>query len=252
VHPDLKNVIELQQVDLKIAELTKQIDSLPAQIQALHSRLDEFLHAQEERKKRLAANQHDRKELDGDIKVIQEKITKHKDQLYQVKTNEQFRAMTKEIEGEEAKVRAIEDTILEKMLEAEEIQKHVQEAAARLESEKALVAAEVARLEAEQRSDDDERRGLQARRNELQDSLSESTRNLYDRIRPARRGMAVAEVRGGLCTACNVLVRPQIYNEVRTNEVLLTCENCGRIIYYVAPAPAETGEADGSKAEATA
>jgi len=252
VLPDLKNVIELQQVDLKVAELTKQIESLPAQIQSLQSRLDEFIHAQEERKKRLAANQRERKDLDGEIKVIQEKIGKHKDQLYQVKTNEQFRAMTKEIEGEEAKVRAIEDNILEKMLEAEEIQKHIQGAATRLEGEKARVAAEIARLESERKADDEERRSLLARRNQIQDGLSESTRNLYQRIRQARRGMAVTEAREGLCTACNVLLRPQVYNEVRTNEVLLTCENCGRIIYYVEPAPAQTGEASGPGAEATA
>jgi hypothetical protein len=252
VLPDLKNVIELQQVDLRVAELTKQIESLPAQIQTLQSRLEEFVHAQEERKKRLAANQHERKDLDGDIKVIQEKIARHKDQLYQVKTNEQFRAMTKEIEGEEARVRVIEDSILEKMLEAEEIQKLIQEAAARLEGEKARVAAEIARLESEQKADDDERRSLQDRRSQIQDSLSESTRNLYQRIRQARRGTAVVEVREGLCTACNVLLRPQVYNEVRTNEVLLACENCGRIIYYVEPAPAQTGKANGSGAEATA
>ena len=252
MHPDLKNVIELQQVDLKIEELTKQIDSLPAEIQTLHSRLDEFIHAQEDRKKRLAANQHARKEMDGDIKVIQEKISKHKDQLYQVKTNDQFRAMTKEIEGEEAKVRAIEDEILEKMLEAEEIQKQVQEAGSRLDSERSLVATQVARLEAEQKVDDEERRGFQARRAELQASLSESTRTLYDRIRPARRGVAVAEVREGLCTACNVLLRPQVYNDVRTNEVLLTCENCGRIIYYPEPTPVGTTESDTSGAGATA
>ncbi len=252
MHPDIRNVIELQQVDLKIEELTKQIDSLPGQIQTLHSRLDEYIHAQEDRKKRLAANQLARKELDGDIKVIQEKIAKHKDQLYQVKTNDQFRAMTKEIEGEEAKVRSIEDEILEKMLEAEEIQKQVQEAATRLESQRTLVAAEIARLESEQKADDQERRGLQARRSEIQVSLSESTRSLYDRIRPARRGIAVAEVREGLCTACNVLLRPQIYNEVRTNEILLTCENCGRIIYYPEPAPLGTNESDNSEAGATA
>jgi hypothetical protein len=252
VHPDLKHVIELQQADLKIAELTRQIESLPAQIQSLRSRLDEFIRAQEERKKRLAANLHDRKVLDGDIKVIQEKIARHKDQLYQVKTNEQFRAMTKEIEGEEAKVRLIEDEILEKMLEAEEIQKHIQEAAARLEDEKARVAAEIGRLESEQKADDVERRRLQARRDQIQEGLSESTRNLYQRIRQARRGVAVAEAREGLCTACNVLLRPQVYNEVRTNEVLLTCENCGRIIYYVESAPAQTGESNGPGAEATA
>jgi hypothetical protein len=252
VHSDLKNVIELQQADLKVAELTKQIESLPAQIQSLQSRLDEFIHAQEERKRRLAANQHERKDLDGEIKLIQEKIARHKDQLYQVKTNEQFRAMTKEIEGEEAKVRAIEDEILEKMLEAEEIQKHFQEAAARLESEKARVAAEIARLESEQKADEDERHRLRTRRDQIQDGLSESTRNLYQRIRQARRGMAVAEVREGLCTACNVLLRPQVYNEVRTNEVLLTCENCGRIIYYVERVPAQTGESNAPGAEATA
>ena len=250
--PDLKNVIELQQVDLKIAELTKQIESLPSQIQSLRSRLDEFVHTQEERKKHLAENQHERKELDGDIKVIQEKIGRHKDQLYQVKTNEQFRAMTKEIEGEEARVRVIEDQILEKMLEAEDIQKLVQEAAARLEIEKARVAAEIMQIEAEQRADDQERQGLQARRSQIEEGLGESTRSLYQRIRQARRGMAVAEVREGLCTACNVLLRPQVYNEVRTNEALLTCENCGRIIYYGEPAPAQTGEADGQGAEATA
>ena len=87
MNPDLKSVIELQQVDLKVAELAVLIDSLPAQIQTLQSQLDEFIHAHEERKKRLVANQKERKSLEGDIEVIQGKITKHKDQLYQVKTN---------------------------------------------------------------------------------------------------------------------------------------------------------------------
>jgi len=169
-----------------------------------------------------------------------------------VKTNDQFRAMTKEIEGEQAKVRAIEDEILEKMLEAEEIQKHLQEAAARLESEKARVAADISRLESEQKTDDDERARLLVRREQIQDGLGESTRVLYQRIRQARRGMAVAEVREGLCTACNVLLRPQVYNEVQTNEVLLTCENCGRIMFYVETAPAHKDESKGPGAEATA
>lgn len=251
MHPDIKNVIELQQVDLKIAELTRQIESLPAQIRDRQSRLDEFIHEYEARKKRLGANQRERRDLEDDIKAIQEKIGKHKDQRYQVKTNEQFRAMTKEIEGEEAKVREIEDEILEKMLEAEELQKYTQEAAARLEGEKARVAAEIAHLAAEQRVDDGARRELQARREQLEGSLSESTRAIYQRRILGRRGLAVAEVREGFCTACNVLLRPQVYNDVRTNEFLLTCENCGRIIYYVEPLPAQTDDANLPGAAAT-
>src|SRR5208283_6115429 len=152
----------------------------------------------------------------------------HKDQLYQVKTNEQYRAMLKEIEGEDGNIRQIEDQILEKMIESEEIQKHVQEAAARLEGEKARVAAEIKRLQDERQKDLDERERLQARRNELAATLTGTVLTLYERIRTYRTGAAVAEVRDGVCTACNVRLRPQAYNEVRSNEAVLTCENCSR------------------------
>ena len=161
MHPDLKAVIEVQQLDQQVAELTVLIDSLPKQIQTLQSQLDNFIHAHEDRKKRLAANLKERKELEGEVKVIQEKITKHKDQLYQVKTNEQYKAMLKEIDGEEGNIRKIEDQILEKMIEAEDIQKHIQEAAARLEGEKARVAAEIKHLQDERQKDLDERALLQ-------------------------------------------------------------------------------------------
>ncbi len=242
MHPDLKAVIEVQQLDQQVAELTVQIDSLPKQIQSLQSQLDDFIHTHEERKKRLAANLKERKDLEGETKVIQEKITKHKDQLYQVKTNEQYRAMLKEIEGEEGNIRTIEDQLLEKMIEAEDIQKHIQEAAARLEGEKARVAGGIKRLQDERQKDLDERERLQVRRKEVTTILSGSVLALYERIRTYRTGAAVAEVRDGLCTACNVRLRPQIYNEVRSNEAVLTCENCSRIVYYVEPPAAEQAE----------
>jgi len=251
VHPDLKAVIEVQQLDREVAELSGLIDSLPAQIQTLQSQLDDFIHTHEERKKRLAANLKERKDLEGEIKSVQEKIAKHKDQLYQVKTNEQYRAMLKEIEGEEGNVRNIEDQILEKMIESEDLQKHVQEAAARLEGEKARVAAEIKHLQDERQKDLDERASQQSRRNELAGTLSDSVLALYERIRTHRTGAAVAEVRNGLCTACNVLLRPQAYNEVRRNDAVLTCENCGRILYYIEPTTEEQA-ASGESAEAMA
>ena len=251
MHPDLKAVVEVQQLDQRVAELTVQIDSLPTQIQTLQSQLDDFIHAHEERKKRLAANLKERKDLEGDIKAIQEKITKHKDQLYQVKTNEQYRAMLKEIEGEERNIRAIEDQVLEKMIEAEEIQKRVQEAAARLEGEKARVAAEIKRLQDERQKDLDERERLQARRKEVAATLTAAVLALYERIRTYRTGAAVAEVRDGLCTACNVLLRPQNYNEIRSNEAVMTCENCSRIVYYIEPPADEQAAAGGEGTRVT-
>lgn len=243
MHPDLKAVIELQQTDTKIAELTAQIEALPSEIERLEAQLNDFIHATEERKQRLARNQKERRELEGEIQVVQAKISKHKDQLYQVKTNEQYRAMLKEIEGEEGNIRKLEDQLLEKMIEAEHLEKQIQEAVARLEGEKARVVAETERLKSLRQADLEERARLQGRRNELDIAVSEAVRELYERVRKARRGVALAEVREGFCTACNVRLRPQVYNEVRTHQSLLTCENCDRILYYVEPPPAENQRA---------
>ena len=235
MHSDLKIVIELQQVDLNITRLTNQIDSLPLQIQELQKQISDFLQAHEERKHRLAENQKERRNLETDIQEIRQLISKHKDQLYQVKTNEQYRAMLKEIENEEFKIRKIEDHILEEMIEAEELGKLVQEAAARVESEKAKVAAEVRQLEDQQRAHTEQKERLLARRAELTAALTVDVLSLYERVRKGRRGVALAEVRDGFCTACHVLLRPQVYNEVRTNAAVMTCENCSRIIYYEEP-----------------
>jgi uncharacterized protein len=254
VHPDLKTVIDLQHVDLKIAELTAQIDALPEQIKTIEDRLKDYLQAHEERKLRLAANQKQRRELEGEIQLIQTKISKHKGQLYEVKTNEQYKAMVKEIEGEEENVRKIEDKILEKMVEAEESQKLVSQAAASLEGEKQRVAAETLQMKALRDADMKERDTFMARREELAAALDPGLLETYERVRRGRKGIAVAEVRDGFCTACNVRLRPQIYNEIQTNDVIRTCESCSRIMYCGEPAQEVSEQvaerADGSGGEA--
>jgi len=239
LHPDLKTAIELQQVDLRIAELSSQIEALPSQIQTLETQLRDFLQAYEDGKHQLAQNQKARRDLEGEIQLVESKITKHKDQLYLVKTNEQYRALLHEIEGEEANIRKIEDKILEKMVEAEQVEKQVKDASARLDGEKARVAREVQRLKALGQSDETERSELGERREVLTSGLSETTRVIYERVRKGRRGVAVAQVRDGFCAGCNVRLRPQAYNEVRTNSHILTCETCSRILYYVESSPAE-------------
>jgi uncharacterized protein len=250
VHPALKTLIELQQLDLKVADLSAQIEKFPAQIAALENQLDEFIHRHEDSKHRLEANRKERRDLEGDIQVMRQKISKHRDQLYEVKTNEQYRAMLKEIDGEETNIRAVEDKILERMIEAEDLQKQVTETASHLEEEKSRTAAEKGGLEKLAKADADERDGLLARRNELAATLPEKIRNTYERIRRGR-GTALAEVRHGLCTACNVVLRPQLYNEVRLSESLHECENCARILYSLealpaaSPAPGQPAVAQG-------
>lgn len=244
VNQDVKTLIELQQVDASIASLTSRIEAAPQQVQALKDQLNNFLHAVEERKSRLAANQKERRELDGEMQAVRLKIDKHKNQLYEVKTNEQYRAMLKEVEGEEANLRKAEDRILEKMVEAEQAEKQIREASARLESERSRIDSEIARLEESRREAERERAGLLERRKTISPALSDGVLAHYERLLRGRQGMALAEVRDGLCTGCHVRLRPQAYNEVRTQDVYLTCEACARILYYIPVEDPAGDEAD--------
>ena len=117
-NPDLKKLLELQKMDLERDTLEAQVAKLPRDITALDEQLSENISLHERHKEQLAENQKERRQLEGDIQLLQEKISKHKDQLYELKSNVQYRAMVHEIEMEEAKFSQGEDRILEKMEEA--------------------------------------------------------------------------------------------------------------------------------------
>jgi predicted nucleic acid-binding Zn-ribbon protein len=106
------------------------------------------------------------------------------------------------------------------------------------------VAGEVKQLQSLRQADVDECDRLVAQRRTDEASVLPQVLDHYERLRKMRRGLAIAEVRDGFCTACNVRLRPQLFNEARGNQSILSCENCGRILYYVEPpsaAPEESG-----------
>ena len=244
--PAVATVIELQQTDQSLAELAAKRDAIPGRIAAVEAQLNDFLHAYEEHQRGLAANQKARREMEADIQAVRDKISRHKGQLYEVKKNDQYKAMLHEIAGEEQNIRKIEDRILENMEEADAHTQYVKDAAAKLDSEKARVAADVTQLNNERQLAEEEQRRMEERRRTLAATLGEPALALYEKIRKAR-GRAVAEVRDGSCSGCHVRLRPQAYNEVRQGNSLYTCETCGRILYYVEPIPAsdETAKAAG-------
>ncbi|MGH9359117.1 MAG: zinc ribbon domain-containing protein, partial [Terriglobia bacterium] len=205
----------------------------PRQIKTFQDQLQEFLSHLDERKARQAVNQKERRNLDAEVQSIKIKIDKHREQLYQMKTNEQYRAMTKEIEGEEQNIRKKEDAILEKMVEAEQIDKAIHDATASLEGEKKRVGAEVGELEAARQADEQEKARLLERRRTLAAAAPEDMLSHYERLRRARHGVALVEVQDGLCTGCHVRLRPQAYYDIRARDIVLTCENCSRFLYYI-------------------
>src|SRR4029077_15130178 len=142
---DMEQVTRLQSLDLKIAELEREIATLPKHIAQIEKALDSHLRRLEADRAALTANQKERKQLDDDTKVENQKISKLRDQMLGAKTNEQYRAFQHEISFCEEAIRKAEDRILDLMAEAEPLDANVKKAEAALKEEKHQVETEKAR-----------------------------------------------------------------------------------------------------------
>ena len=236
---DLKLVIRLQEIDNRLAELSREIASLPKHIAEIQKKLVAHERKLDADRAALAANQKERKKCEADIQTQEQKISKLKDQMLQVKTNEQYRAFQTEIEFCQAEIRKSEDRILELMGESEPLDKNVKAAETALKAEKAEVEAEKSVARERTAGDQTAAAELQAERAGIVAQVAPALYQRYQRTRKSRRGVGVAEAVDGRCTACNMAMRLQFYQDLRKGDQVLVCESCQRILYYNPPVAVE-------------
>lgn len=233
--PDLRSIIRLQGIDQRILELQREIAALPKHIAEIEKKLENHARKLEIDRAALVANQKERKRLEGEIQVFEQKISKLKGQMLEAKTNEQYRAFQNEIAYAEREIRKAEDLILDRMSEAEPLEQAVKAAETALKAEQAEVEAEKAMARKRTAEDQGFLAELQKQRQELVGSISGAALSTYERIRKKWHGSVVAEATEGRCTACQITLRPQFFQDLRRGDQLMTCESCGRIVYYNPP-----------------
>src|SRR5437870_3737668 len=235
MHSDTHLVVQLQSLDQRITALEKEVAAFPKHIAVIEKALESHVRKLEADRAALAANLKDRKKLEGDIQMHEQKISKLKDQMLGAKTNEQYRAFQHEIEYIEKEIRKAEDRILELMSESEPLDANVKKAEVALKDEKQLVEAEQKLARDRTAADQSQIKRLTAERAETAGKLPSATLSTYERIRKKWKGLAIAEATTGRCAACQIVLRPQYFQDLKKGEHLLTCESCGRILIYTPP-----------------
>ncbi len=235
----------MQDIDNRVAEVTREVSTLPKHITEIEKKLESHERKLEADRAALTGNQKDRKRLEGDIQVQQQKISKLRDQMLEAKTNEQYRAFQHEIEFCENEIRRAEDRILELMGESEPLERNVKAAEGALKQEKAQVEGE--KQQARERTAGDQREldQLQTERKSIATQISPSVLSAYERVRKLRHGIAIAEAVDGRCSQCHMSLRLQFFQDLKRGEQVMHCESCSRIMYYNPPETFEhlTGEA---------
>ena len=231
MHPDLVKLLELQRLDAEIARLRQEIAALPKRVAEIETALAGHIAAVDKAKTAAKTNEQDRRKHEGEIQNIQQKISKYRDQMLSVKTNDEYRALGNEIKFAEDAIRGFEDKILESMVSAEELDKKIKEAEKALAAERSDVEKEKNEARARTTEDENAVKQLEPQRAEIRAGVDEMLLRQYDRVLKSR-GSAIAEARDHKCLTCHVMLRPQVYNEIRDGSKVLSCDSCGRILYY--------------------
>src|SRR5438132_4000859 len=146
MNQDLKQLIRLQSIDLAIQELRARVDRFPGISKALDEQLRSAQSGVDSAKEKAKNNQANRKKLESEIGTIETKISKYRDQMMAVKTNDEYRALQHEIEHAQSGIRKIEDEVLNLMMDAESSQVDIKAAEARLKEDQRKVDQERTQL----------------------------------------------------------------------------------------------------------
>lgn len=228
----LEALIELQDIDWKLQKLFESKGDLPQKVEAIEKELSAKKELLVDMQTQLSDKKSRARTLGNDIEVYKENLKKYQAQLYQVKTNREYDAITIEIDETQGKIDQSEFEVLEIEEANQEVvtkiaalEETITESELSLEENKKELYAVMAKTQGEEKE-------LGEFREKVMVVLSKPILNHYERIRKGRGGMAISLLQFGACNGCSSRIPPQRAMEIRTMNQLFLCETCGRILVW--------------------
>lgn len=230
--PILEQLLVLQDRDTRITQLKQEAARIPAELAALDARINDETNKLGTMQDRLKHLEADRKKLEVEADSKRAQIEKWQTQLTQIKSNTEYQALLKEIAKAEGEIRAIEDRELEFMEETERAKPLLKQEQAQLAEIKKRGADEQVVLQQRAETIKAELAKVEAERAQLAEQVDADVLSRYQRIFRSKGDSAIAPIRGGNCGGCHLHIPPQLANEARAGAELVSCDYCGRLLYW--------------------
>ncbi len=234
MHPELEQLLVLQDRQQKIKQIQTEVDTLPLQMKNLEAQLAGSIAGVEALKQKSRQVEIDRKKLELDVGTRSESISRLKTQQYQTRKNDEFQAIGHEIERYENEIRKIEDEELELMVEADKLKAELEGEAKKAATVKESIARQTTDLEAKSKTLQSRLEGLTKERAELASKIDEDLLGRFERLFKSKGDAVVVALEHEVCTGCHMKVTTQTAHRVKAGKEIVSCENCGRILYEAA------------------
>lgn len=232
MNAELSQLISLQDTDLEIRRLNEEIAALPSRQEQIERQFAEankgFLDLQAE----FEAAKAQRRDLEATLEAEQQKHQKFKDDLMKSRNEREYSTALREIDVTKKTISSYETEVLKLMEQLEKLEAQVKESSPAIEARRVEVDQQIAAFTAAAAAAQQQLEARQAERAQLFQTLAPNAKSTYQRLSRMRNGIVLAEARDYSCLACRMKIRPQVFNEIKRAETIITCESCGRILYF--------------------
>jgi predicted nucleic acid-binding Zn-ribbon protein len=228
----IEKLLVLQDCDRHLLQVEGELARIEPESQMIKSRATGAQAGLDTAKNRVKQIESDRKKLELDVEAKKQQIEKYALQQFQTKKNDEYRALAHEIETCKAAIVKLEDQQLELMEQAEAAQREVAAAnrvAAEAHKDTDGQLADLAKRGENLKKDLAE---LESKRAQLLAAVDESTRMRYERLLKNKGAAVVVGVQHGVCGGCHMKLPAQILVTCQSQQEIVACINCGRILYY--------------------
>lgn len=231
---ELQKLVALQNLDTSIRKLEKDLEAIPQRRAEIEAEFDQRAFEIRALENRRDEAKHSRARLENEVVEQKGRAERAERNLMSSKKQDEYTAAIREADAARKQISTLETQILELLEILEQTEASLKERADEIASLNSDREARLKLFDDETRVQSEQLATARTERDQVFAGLPKAMSSLYSRISARiRDGVAVAEARNRSCTACFMSLRPQVMAEIRRGEEVLTCDNCGRILYYV-------------------
>jgi uncharacterized protein len=222
----------LQVLDLKIQGMQREKGEIPSRLATLEEEFKKEEEKVQSQKAELDRLQKERRQKEKELEEEVDRVKKTEARVFEIKTNKEYQAVLKEIEGAKKFNRQREEEIIGILERFEEMQKTVKQGEKELEGKRKDYLRLSSELQQRAAQFEQKMAAEVREREKRQKEIPPDILSKYHLLLEKRQGVAVAPVSNGVCKACNMNLRPQLYIELQKQDTLIICPNCSRILYW--------------------